>query len=248
MLGEDGPEEDGHADEPQHGQHVGQGEDAVGDGARLRRPRPLSRLPVESLCSCADWPGAWLDTPRVAGMGTPCSAPRWRDLRQRRSVKWRLYGADVLPLWVAEMDVVPAEPVQPRGHRRRCARGDTGYPWDRDYAEAWRRSRTQRWGWDARARRDADRPRRDARRGRGPQAASPAPGDAVVVNSPVYPPFSASCSHLGRRVVEAPLSTTGGSTRRPLRAGLRGGHARRRPRGIPALQPAQPDRGGAHRR
>ena len=35
------------------------------------------------------------------------------------------------------------------------------------------------------------------------------PGDAVVVNSPVYPPFFEFVSHLGRRVVEAPLSPAG---------------------------------------
>ena len=32
-------------------------------------------------------------------------------LRQRRSVKWQTYDADVLPLTVAEMDFALAEPV-----------------------------------------------------------------------------------------------------------------------------------------
>ena len=35
------------------------------------------------------------------------------------------------------------------------------------------------------------------------------PGDAVVVNSPVYPPFFHFVGHLGRRVVEAPLTPGG---------------------------------------
>jgi cystathionine beta-lyase len=35
------------------------------------------------------------------------------------------------------------------------------------------------------------------------------PGDAVVVNSPVYPPFFDFVTHLGRRVVEAPLDPAG---------------------------------------
>ena len=35
------------------------------------------------------------------------------------------------------------------------------------------------------------------------------PGDAVVVNCPVYPPFYAFVRNLGRRVVEAPLTAEG---------------------------------------
>jgi cystathionine beta-lyase len=35
------------------------------------------------------------------------------------------------------------------------------------------------------------------------------PGDAVVVNPPVYPPFFQFVTHLGRRVVQAPLGADG---------------------------------------
>ena len=34
------------------------------------------------------------------------------DLRTRNSMKWRAFDADVLPLWVAEMDTALAEPVK----------------------------------------------------------------------------------------------------------------------------------------
>ena len=44
-------------------------------------------------------------------MENPLLALSLADLRQRRSLKWRLYGDDVLPLWVAEMDVLSPEPV-----------------------------------------------------------------------------------------------------------------------------------------
>ena len=47
------------------------------------------------------------------------------ELRQRRSLKWRTYAPDVLPLWVAEMDAA----VQPSVRRELDAaldRGDTG--------------------------------------------------------------------------------------------------------------------------
>jgi cystathionine beta-lyase len=34
------------------------------------------------------------------------------ELRRRRSAKWRFKERDVLPLWVAEMDVRLAEPIR----------------------------------------------------------------------------------------------------------------------------------------
>ena len=65
-------------------------------------------------------------------MDNPLLGPGLDRLRTRRSVKWRLYGPDVLPAWVAEMDVVPAEPIR-RAVRDAVEAGDTGYPWAQDY-------------------------------------------------------------------------------------------------------------------
>ena len=49
-------------------------------------------------------------------MGTAVANPLQQltlaELRQRTSTKWREHPQDVLPLWVAEMDVCLAEPVQ----------------------------------------------------------------------------------------------------------------------------------------
>ena len=67
------------------------------------------------------------------------------ELRQRRSLKWRTYAADVLPLWVAEMDAA----LQPAVRAELIAamdRGDTGYPWGAGYADAYRASALARWG------------------------------------------------------------------------------------------------------
>ena len=44
-------------------------------------------------------------------MANPLSALSLEQLRRRTSMKWRRYAADVLPLWVAEMDVPLAEPI-----------------------------------------------------------------------------------------------------------------------------------------
>lgn len=127
------------------------------------------------------------------------------QLRTRTSMKWRAFPEDVLPLWVAEMDVLQAEPVQ-RVVREAMERGDTGYcSSSRPYAEAIAEFSRLRWGWE------------------GPVAGRVAimpdvmlgvvemlrlvtdPGDAVIVNCPVYPPFYAFAEYTDRRVVEAPL-------------------------------------------
>jgi cystathionine beta-lyase len=69
------------------------------------------------------------------------------QLRQRTSMKWRTHPADVLPLWVAEMDVPLAPPVH-RAVREALDRGDTGYPAGTAYAEAYAAFAAERWGWD----------------------------------------------------------------------------------------------------
>ena len=140
-------------------------------------------------------------------MDNPLVGPGLERLRERRSVKWRLYDPDILPLWVAEMDVVPAEPIQ-RAVADAMTSGDTGYPWAADYAEALSSFAATRWGWE-------------------PDPATMEivpdvmlgvvevlklvtdPGAPVVVNSPVYPPFFQFVTHLGHPVVEAPLGEDG---------------------------------------
>ncbi|ELP63869.1 hypothetical protein STRTUCAR8_09324, partial [Streptomyces turgidiscabies Car8] len=47
------------------------------------------------------------------------------QLRRRRSMKWRTYPADVLPLWVAEMDV-PLAPAVADALHEAVETGDTG--------------------------------------------------------------------------------------------------------------------------
>jgi cystathionine beta-lyase len=129
------------------------------------------------------------------------------ELRQRTSLKWQHYGPDVLPLWVAEMDVLPPPEVI-EAITLAARTGDTGYPGSaRTYAEAFAGFAEQRWGW---------RPApadsllcADVMTGiRVLIEALVAPGGAVVIPTPVYPPFSIFVKELGRRVVPVPL--TGG--------------------------------------
>ncbi len=111
----------------------------------------------------------------------------------------------MLPLWVAEMDVMPAHAVV-EALVEALDRGDTGYAFGTEYAEAYAEFARERWasgGFD---------PTRSAM---VPDVMLGAvellkvltgPGDAVVVTPPVYPPFYAFAEHLGRRVVEVPLT------------------------------------------
>ncbi|MGW1592051.1 MalY/PatB family protein [Streptomyces sp. NPDC002386] len=129
-------------------------------------------------------------------------------LRRRTSMKWRTYPEDVLPLWVAEMDVPLAGPVL-RALTDALALGDTGYPAGTAYAEALARFAAERWNWDGiDVGRTAIVP--DVMLGVVEMLKLVTrPGDPVVVNSPVYPPFYQFVTHLDRRVVEAPLDPGG---------------------------------------
>ncbi|WP_235929503.1 MalY/PatB family protein [Cellulomonas citrea] len=135
------------------------------------------------------------------------------ELTTRTSAKWRVYPPDVLPLWVAEMDVRPV-PAVVEAVSRAVAAGDTGYPGGTEYAEAYAAFAAERWGWAL----DPARLRRvpDVLTGIAELIGLlTSPGGAVVLSPPVYPPFFSVVEHTGRRVVRAPL---GGDLRLDLDA------------------------------
>lgn len=126
-------------------------------------------------------------------------------LRRRTSAKWRLDGPGVLPLSIAEMDYDLAEPVT-RTLTQAVRSGDTGYAWPGpEYGEAVAGFASRRWGWDVDPARVSIVPdvgvgvtvllRRIC-----------TPGDGVVINPPVYPPFTTWVADVGARCVEAPLT------------------------------------------
>ncbi|AKH81585.1 cystathionine beta-lyase [Streptomyces sp. CNQ-509] len=142
-----------------------------------------------------------------APVADPLRGPTLAELRRRTSVKWRAYPPDVLPLWVAEMDTRLAAPVA-EAVRTAVDLGDTGYATVEPYAEAVAEFAGSRWDWRVPTERIALVP--DVMRGIAEVLRLvTAPDDAVVVNSPVYPPFYAYTEHLGLRVVEAPLGEDG---------------------------------------
>ncbi len=127
--------------------------------------------------------------------------------RSGRSEKWGTYPADVLPAWVADMDFPIAEPIR-RALRRALEDSDLGYPMHpapTDVPEIVAARMQQRFGW---------RPEvgcvellTDVVQGIyvALQQFSE-PGDGVVVQTPIYPPFLASVRATKRRLVENPLA------------------------------------------
>ncbi len=144
----------------------------------------------------------------TSGEPNPLEAFSLDQLRRRTSMKWRTYPEDVLPVWVAEMDVAPPGPVV-RAVTEAMESGDTGYPAGTAYAEALAGFADKRWGWSGLAvERTAIVP--DVMLGVVEMLRLvTGPGDPVVVNPPVYPPFYEFTRHADRRVVEAPLGGDG---------------------------------------
>jgi len=138
--------------------------------------------------------------------------PRFDDLdievlRRRSGEKWRTYPADVLPLWVADMDFEVAEPIRRR--LQECLdNGDLGYPMHpapTGLPEVFVDRAFQRWGWQV-------EPRQIELLTEVVQAMYvileqfSAPGDGVIVQTPIYSPFIGVVKDLGRKLEENPLS------------------------------------------
>lgn len=133
----------------------------------------------------------------------PLTALSESDLRTRRSLKWRAYEPDVLPLWVAEMDTPLAPPIA-EALAAAVARSDTGYAEPGALAEAWSSFSGERLGFAPDPALAKLVP--DVLRGvvEVLRAITP-PGSGVVINPPVYHPFFTFIPYAGRRVVEVPL-------------------------------------------
>ena len=141
-------------------------------------------------------------------MTDPLGALTLDELRRRTSMKWRTYDDGVLPLWVAEADV-PLAPAVVEAVTAAVRSGDTGYPHGPGYAGGLARFAADRWDWDGL---DPARTRLvpDVMQGIVEVLrAVAAPGGAVAVTPPVYPPFYTFLAHAGFTVVEAPLTPAG---------------------------------------
>lgn len=130
------------------------------------------------------------------------------DLRARRSMKWTAFGPDVLPLWVAEMDCLPAPPVA-EVLEQAIRIGDTGYPTGSMYQEALAAYAARHWDWQFNPITDAIIVP-DVMQGiiavldlLGTR------GAPVVINPPVYPQFFKYLQWGTRPIIEVPLTEAG---------------------------------------
>jgi len=130
------------------------------------------------------------------------------DRRSTDSVKWNWYDDDVLPMWVADMDFQSPEPVIKALHER-VDHGVFGYGCPPEgLQEAIRQHLEKSWRWQV-----------------DPDAISfisgvvtgfthaiyslTDPGDKILIQTPVYPPFIAAPDATGRQCVHNELVMRG---------------------------------------
>lgn len=130
-------------------------------------------------------------------------------LRNLGSAKWTRYPEDVIPAWVADMDLMPA-PMALDAMRAVIDVGDIGYNLraELQLPEAFSRWQFESHGW----RPDPD----DVWMFNDVLHAiefviwhRTEPGDGIVLLTPIYPPFIDAVNASGRRIIDCPLDPDG---------------------------------------
>lgn len=126
------------------------------------------------------------------------------ERRGTRSAKWGWYAPDVLPLWVADMDFRSPEPVIQALHRR-VEHGVFGYEFNpADVKAIIIEYLAARYGWAVKPEAIIFLPTVVSGLNAVCRAVG-APGDGVLVQTPVYPPFLTAPGHFGQTVEAAEL-------------------------------------------
>src|SRR5690242_7818609 len=115
------------------------------------------------------------------------------ELRSRIGRKWHRYEEDVLPAWIAEMDFAVAEPIQQALQQmaQDACYGYEGGSLQPELAEAFADHMADQFGW----RPDVAHvvPVADLVQALFANvSAFTRPGDGVVLQMPIYPPFQAA--------------------------------------------------------
>ena len=126
-------------------------------------------------------------------------------LRGLTGVKWTHFGDDVIASWVADMDLATAPAIVDE-LQGLVDRRDFGYHFSACSAlpEAFAEWQSARHGW----RPDPEHVRVFCDVLQAVDLAlwlRTSPGDGVVLMTPVYPPFHAAITRIGRRIVDCPL-------------------------------------------
>jgi cystathionine beta-lyase len=125
------------------------------------------------------------------------------DLRRRRSAKWTMFPADVLPAWVAEMDF-PLDTNVRNALLDSIQHDDCGYANGAGVGAAFAAFVKARYDWTLDPRGVFVIP--DVLVGISEILRTLVkPGDRIVVNSPVYPPFYRVVGEVERQIEDVPL-------------------------------------------
>lgn len=131
------------------------------------------------------------------------------SLAERQSAKYRAYGADVIPAWVAEMDFPLAEPIAKALHAA-IDRSDTGYQSGQGLREAFVEFAARTWGWEVAPSRVTGIPDVLSGVDWGIRLLTN-PGEGVIITTPVYPPFFTTIRDIAERtIVDVPLTNVDG--------------------------------------
>src|SRR5262249_47924209 len=178
-------------------------------GGVMRRPgQPQPGGP----CDASAWPAA--DPVFVwdgGGMGSvivPLPVDDLAVLRQRRSAKWRTYPKCVLPLTIGERAFRSAERVA-GAWRAGVSGSDRGYAMPGpEFGDAAAKSAPARGGWPVEPGSVTAVPDVSVGSVELLRVCCP-PGEAVVINPPVYPPFFDWVAEAGARLAEGPRRQDG---------------------------------------
>lgn len=132
--------------------------------------------------------------------------PSLETLRRHRGRKWATHRADVLPAWIADMDLLPA-PIVRAALRTAIEEGDLGYGPTAERSgigEAFAAWALHRWNWKVEPAAVMVMP--DVVSGLwNCIEALTSRGDGVLVQTPIYPPILDCVANSGRRVVACPV-------------------------------------------
>lgn len=131
------------------------------------------------------------------------------ELRKRPSVKWQYFDEDVIPCWVADMDFTPSKAITD-AMANYAAAGDLGYP-PQNGLPGLREAVAERLG--ARHGLAVEPDQMQVLPGAIPglylaSLTMAGPGEGVVVQPPVYPPFMSAVRDTGREIVWNPMVAT----------------------------------------
>lgn len=125
-------------------------------------------------------------------------------LQGRTSEKWARYPQDILPVFVAESDFPLTAPIADALHRAIDA-GDLGYAQPKGVGEAYATFSRDRFQYETDPASVFVIPEVMVGVAEILRMVT-APGDRVIINPPVYPPFFATISEVGRTIAEVPLT------------------------------------------